>query len=306
MAIESISRSAISGLPLLLQWPMQFHRGRARPPQKGSAPSSPPAASPRPNGNADAVWSANAYIDACVMIRPSPRAIEALASLKLAISSERSTSRSSQRRSASVTASSGRSMRPDECFLFRGKGYLHNNLSIRVPTDCSTFAAVNFGVVFRSRAPLWRSHLTPVQSGQCERTSIVIPGAECSDPFDRYSDSAVIPVKAGTQGWVPAFAGMTGGLEPSQPGIRRRGFPCHCERSEAIPIPVSHCHGDCRVALLAMTGKPGLVYCFARVTICVGLTNRSAISSHTSVVTIYTTAIASIDCPGRTPAANTA
>ena len=47
-------------------------------------------------------------------------------------------------------------------------------------------------------------------------------------------------------------------------------------------------------------------YCFARVTICVGLTNRNAISSHTSVVTMYTTAIASIDCPGRTPAANTA
>ena len=40
----------------------------------------------------------------------------------------------------------------------------------------------------------------------------VIPGAESSDPFDRYRDSAVIPAKAGTQGWVPAFAGMTGGL----------------------------------------------------------------------------------------------
>jgi hypothetical protein len=33
----------------------------------------------------------------------------------------------------------------------------------------------------------------------------LILGAESSDPFDRYRDSAVIPGKAGTQRWVPAF-----------------------------------------------------------------------------------------------------
>src|SRR5450631_520380 len=43
-----------------------------------------------------------------------------------------------------------------------------------------------------------------------------------------------------------------------------------------------------------------------RDTSCVGLTKRSAISSHVSVTSMYTIAMASTDCGARTPAANTA
>ncbi len=43
-----------------------------------------------------------------------------------------------------------------------------------------------------------------------------------------------------------------------------------------------------------------------RLTSCVGLTKRSAISSHASVTIMYTMAMASTDCGARTPAANTA
>jgi hypothetical protein len=41
--------------------------------------------------------------------------------------------------------------------------------------------------------------------------------------------------------------------------FRGSGFPCHCERSEAISIEGAHYDGDCRVAsLLAMTGEPAI------------------------------------------------
>src|SRR5579871_4048605 len=52
----------------------------------------------------------------------------------------------------------------------------------------------------------------------------------------------------------------------------------HCLTSPAKAFPT--------VYMAAGARKPAAPYCFARVTICVGLTKRSAISSQTSVVTI--------------------
>jgi hypothetical protein len=46
--------------------------------------------------------------------------------------------------------------------------------------------------------------------------------------FDGYRGSTVIPAKAGTQRWVPAFAGMTEGLELSPLGTTRD--PVRCRR----------------------------------------------------------------------------
>ncbi len=92
-------RSAIAGLPLSRNGPCNFievvlsRRGR----RCAIQPTGGCSAAKRERRRCLAS-SANACIDACVMIRPSPRAIEALASLRLAIISERTTSRSSQSR----------------------------------------------------------------------------------------------------------------------------------------------------------------------------------------------------------------
>lgn len=87
-----------------------------------------------------------------------------------------------------------------------------------------------------------------------------------------------------------------------RPGEFRAGAPVRAGPRENA----EHSAGADHAHVGARELRPARSQVRARDTSCVGFTNMSAISSQTSVTTMYTIAIASIDCGARTPAANTA